>query len=453
VIGRATLRSHALRLAVVHAVLFGLCVTVLLGFLYWATAGFLASEADATINAELAGLAEQYRSQGLEGLGRVVAERMRRDPGGDAVYLFADARFRPLGGNLNAWPIAQSDDRGWIDFIRRTAAGERPTRARVFLIEGRVRLLVGRDMRSLREVRTLVLRAIAWGAALSVLLAALLGLATSRASIRRIESINLTSRDIMAGDLGRRVPTDGSGDEFDRLAENLNAMLDEIESLMASVREVSDSVAHDLRTPLTRLKSRLEELGSSVEGEEASRLAAEAMSDADQMLAAFTALLRIARLEAGGAERRFEAVDLGTLADDAFELYDVAAQSQGIELRRRVADADTVDADRDLLFQAVCNLLDNAIKFTPDGGVVTLEVARRDGLTCLAVADSGPGVPVEVRDRIFRRFFRAEASRSTPGHGLGLSLVAAVARHHQATVETYDNAPGLTVELRFPARC
>lgn len=447
------LRSHALRLAVFHALAFSGCVSVLLGFLYWATAGYMAQQADATINAEIEGLADQYRSRGLEGLSRVIGERLRRDPAGDSVYLFADSRFRPLGGNLGQWPEVAPDRDGWVDFERATNGGPARTRARAFVIEGRIRLLVGRDVGVLDEVRALVLRAIFWGLALSLVLAGLLALATRRATLRRIELVNATSRDIMAGDLSRRIPTSGAGDEFDQLADQLNAMLDEIEGLMVSVRDVSDSIAHDLRTPLTRLRHRLEEVlaASRDESEPMAELARAALEDADQMLAAFTALLRIARLEAGGVKRAFEPVNLSALAEDAFELYALAAEEAGLELRTRLVDDCEVRADRDLLFQAVCNLLDNAIKFTPAGGVVTLQTARGPATMMLSVSDTGPGVPGGQREQIFRRFHRGERSRSTPGHGLGLSLVAAVARHHEAAVEVSDNDPGLTVQMRFAA--
>ncbi|MBT6273907.1 MAG: HAMP domain-containing protein, partial [Chromatiales bacterium] len=255
---RTIVHSHAFRLALLHASVFGVSVAVLLGFLYWATAGYMSSQADETIVAEIEGLAEQYRERGLEGLNNVIAERLRRDPRGESVYLFAAQDYRALAGNLSRWPEAIADEQGWVDFSLNTPTGPRRARARAFRLGGDLRLLVGRDVHALEDVRTLIRRAIAWGFAITIALAIAGGAATARATLRRLEAINDTSREIMGGDLTRRVPTSGSGDDFDQLADNLNAMLDEIEHLMASVRDVSDNVAHDLRTPLTRLRNRLE---------------------------------------------------------------------------------------------------------------------------------------------------------------------------------------------------
>lgn len=443
-------RSHTLRLAITHSVVFGATIAVLLGFIYWATAGFMSQQADETIAAEIAGLAEQYRRRGLDGLTQLIGERIRRDPRAESVYLFATGDYRALAGNLTGWPDVAPDEEGWLNFRHGGEDGARRTRARAFVLDSGLRLLVGREVQALDEFSHRMRNAMGWGFLAAVALAALVGVVTSRATVRRIESINATCREIMAGDLSQRVPSDASGDDFDQLTDNLNAMLDEIETLMASVRDVSDSVAHDLRTPLTRLKHRLEELaGTVVPATAAHELTQAAIGDADQLLSAFTALLRIARLESGQVERAFEPVDLANLAMDAFELYEAAADEQGVTFTQRLTPGCEVMADRDLLFQAVGNLLDNALKFTPAGGSVTLEVRRRDGQVAVGVADSGPGVPPQQREQIFRRFYRAEPSRSTPGHGLGLSLVAAVARHHDAQLAVFDNAPGLTIELAF----
>lgn len=446
-------RSHAVRVALAQALIFGFAVLVLLGFLYWATAGYLAAQSDATINAEIEGLADQYRERGLDGLTQIIAERMKRDPRGDSVYLFATSSFQALAGNLSQWPDAPIELDGWVDFSRDVHGERRRTRARAFILSGGVRLLVGRDVQALQAVRDLVTRALGWGLALAVGLATLVGISAARVTVRRIEAINTTSAEIMAGDLSRRVPSGDTGDDFDQLSDNLNAMLDEIETLMASVRDVSDSVAHDLRTPLTRLRHRLEELHARLDSTNAGAagLAELAIGDVDQLLGTFKALLRIARLDSGQVERAFEPLDLGQLARDAFELYEAVAADAGVELRRRLGAGCVAKADRDLVFQALVNLIDNALKFTPVDGVVTLEVMRRDGQVCVAVADTGVGVESSAHDRIFQRFYRGERSRTTPGSGLGLSLVAAIARHHDAKINVYNNEPGLTVELRLPA--
>ena len=442
-------RTHATRLALIHALMFACCMLLLLGFLYWSTAGYLAAQTDATIEAEIEGLRDQYRQRGLDGLSQIIGERIRRDPRGESVYLFATPTFRALAGNVTRWPDVPIDERGWVEFVRDVDGEARRTRARAFVLAGELRLLVGRDVQALSSVRSLIERALGWGVLLSVGLAVLVGLASARVTLRRLATINSTSKESMNGDLTRRIPEAGSGDEFDQLAGNLNAMLDEIESLMASVRSVSDNVAHDLRTPLTRLRNRLEELRKATCDDPNGALVETAIEDVDQLLDAFRALLRIARLESGRVERNFAEVDLGAMAQDAFELYEAVATDAGLTLRQRTVSDAMVLADRDLLFQALVNLIDNAIKYTPEGGVVTLEVARRGDESSIAVVDDGPGITPEHRDKMFQRFYRVDSSRTTPGHGLGLSLVAAVVRHHQAELNVFDNAPGLTVEVRF----
>ncbi|MEM7407068.1 MAG: ATP-binding protein [Pseudomonadota bacterium] len=442
--------STTLRLTVLYCAVFGLSVILLLGFLYWATAGLMARQADATIEAEIEGLAEQYRREGLERLTRVIADRIRRDPDGKSVYLFADPQYRALAGNLDRWPEVRHAADGWVEFDFSAGNDARVTRARTFQLDGGLRLLVGRDIQELRDVRHLVVTASAWSLALTLALAVLGGLLTSRGILRRLGQINATSREIMAGDLSRRVPVGPRHDDFDELAGNLNRMLDEIERLMASVRQVSDNVAHDLRTPLTRLRNRLEAVRGEVGvGTQAHALVDSAVEDTDQLLSAFGALLRIARLESGQIELVSDEVDVAGLSADLFELYEAAADDRGIRLRQRSVPDTVVRGDRDLLFQALANLLDNALKFTPHGGEVLIESRTRPGVVELSIVDDGPGIPGELHGRVTERFFRTDASRATPGHGLGLALVAAVARHHGARLMLFDNAPGLSVVLEF----
>jgi signal transduction histidine kinase len=287
---------------------------------------------------------------------------------------------------------------------------------------------------------------------ITIALAGLGGFMLSRTTLRRLEDINDTSREIMGGDLTRRVPTRGTSDDFDQLASNLNAMLDEIERLMGGIRHVSDNIAHDLRTPLTRLRHKLETLrdGSLCEAERQASIE-ESIQQADQLLATFSALLRIARIEAGGYRLQISEVDLGALIHDAAELYEPSAEEKQVELSVRVDGRPTLQADRDLLFQAVANLIDNALKFTPAGGRIEVSASQAGGRVVLRVADTGPGIPAEDRQVVLERFHRLESSRSTPGSGLGLSLVSAVARMHQAEFELSDNAPGLVARLAFPS--
>jgi signal transduction histidine kinase len=306
---------------------------------------------------------------------------------------------------------------------------------------------VGRDMQELDATRSLIVRAIAWGLAITVMMALAGGIMLSRRTMRRLEAINETSRRIMQGDLSRRIPTRSTDDDFDQLADNLNGMLDTIEELMEDVRRVTDNVAHDLRTPLTRLRNRLENLKSDNDADKSSIEAA--LADADGLLDTFNALLRIASIESGRRRAAFKSIPLDDVVRDVTELYEPLAEQKQQKLDVSVSDDVRIQGDRDLLFQAFANLLDNAIKYTPRGG--SIRVTLDDGASGprIRIIDSGPGIPQQCRDQVFKRFFRLEESRHTPGNGLGLSLVEAVARLHNASIKL-GGEPGLDVSLAFP---
>ena len=450
------LHTSTFRLALVYMVLFAGSVLILLGFIYWSTVSYMAEQTDATIRAEITGLAEQYRQRGLNGLEKTISERVERDPNGSSVYLFATPKLQPLAGNLSPWPDATPGPDGWVDFeFKDSGTGGRvfQARARVFVLQDGLHLLVGRDTRELKATQQLITRALLWGVAITLALALLGGVVMSRGMLRRIELINQTSRDIMAGDLSQRIPIRGSDDELDQLAGNLNSMIDEIERLMDGIRHVSDNIAHDLRTPLTRLRNRLEQLQTDLEDSSPYREQVEqGITDADQLLATFAALLRIARIEAGGHTAKFKTVDLAALARDAAELYEALAEEKGLHFSAGIEDGISLDGDRDLLFQALTNLLDNAIKYTPAGGAVVLELKGSGNTADIAISDSGSGIAEAERDKVGQRFYRLESSRSTPGSGLGLSLVKAVARLHRASLLLEDNKPGLRATLRLPLR-
>jgi signal transduction histidine kinase len=272
----------------------------------------------------------------------------------------------------------------------------------------------------------------------------------SRNMLRRLDTINRTSGEIIAGDLTRRVPRTGSGDEFDTLAENLNRMLDRIERLMKGLREVTDSVAHDLRTPLTRLRNRLEESAArlSASGAQAGEIE-RAIAETDQLIATFNALLLIAETDAGTTRAAMSALDLGEVAADVVELYEPLAEEKKVALSLLPGAGVVIEGNRSLIAQALANLVDNAIKYTPAGGMVRIRIATGDGVD-LSVSDSGPGIPAADRPRVTEPFVRLEASRHSPGTGLGLSLVAAVAHFHQAELLLEDNNPtGLKATLHF----
>lgn len=445
------LRSSPFRLAVAYVALFGSSALVLLAFIYWSTAGYMLRQADETIEAEIAGLAERYQIAGLSGLTDLIEDRLARQPSGSSLYLVTDASRRPLVGNLSAWPKVTPDEAGWLNF-RLDTRDDEPihwARARSFRLQGGFLLLAGRDMYELQAIRSTIVRTMVWGIVLMVVLALLGGILVSRGRIRRVRIIHEAIGDFVAGDLTRRIPQDPTGDDIEQLVENLNQMLGELEKLVDGVRRVSDNIAHDLRTPLARLKNRLESLRPQAEDPERREIVEEAVAEADGLLDTFNALLRIARIESGQRRKAFSNVDLRALIDDVAELYDPILEEAGLELRlESQADLEVV-GDRDLLFQALANLVDNTLKHVPAGGRVSIEAQKEGDGLLLAVGDNGPGIPAIERDRALERFHRLDSSRSTPGAGLGLSLVAAVAELHQAQLELRDNHPGLRVELHL----
>jgi signal transduction histidine kinase len=324
-------------------------------------------------------------------------------------------------------------------------------RARAFQLRGGFQLLVGRDLHELEKTRRLIARTLVWGLAFTLVLALGGGSMMTRSMLRRIESINQTSRDIMSGDLSQRIPTNRSGDDFDELAGNLNAMLDRIESLMEEVRRISDNIAHDLKTPLSRLKNSLELLNAdhARDADNKRALVEQALAEADGLLSTFNALLRIARIESGERRAAFAGVELEPLLRDVVEFYEPLAEEKQQNLVLKPASSAIVSGDRDLLFQAFANLVDNAIKYTPQRGDIEVGIQAQQDRVRVSVADSGPGIPEQDRDKVFRRFYRLEQSRRLPGNGLGLSLVAAVARLHDSELQVEDNAPGLRVVAEF----
>jgi signal transduction histidine kinase len=447
-------RTSTFRLALIYMAPFGLSLVLLFAFLYWGTLGLIDSQANATIEAEVRGLAEQYGTHGLSRLIEVVAERSGTKGEKGSVYLLTGPDLAPLAGNLDGWPENAVLRDGWLSFEVERGRGDQTTtheiRAKPFRLAGGFRLLVGRDMAERAQFQEVIAKTLAAALGITIVLGVVGALYLSRKLLHRVEAVAETSRTIVHGDLARRVPLDGSGDEFDRLSASLNEMLEQIEQLMTGMRAVTDSLAHDLRSPLTRLKGRIEVAlrGSSDPARYRAALE-ETIADTDTILTTFNALLSIAQAEAGAARSGMARLDLGQVVRDAAELYEPVAEEKGLKLEWTAVDGLTIVGHAQLLAQSVANLLDNAIKYAPTGGVVTLALHDSADRAELTVADSGPGIPAEERGRVLERFVRLDASRSTPGSGLGLSLVSAVAKLHRAELRLEDNAPGLRVTLSF----
>jgi len=458
------LRTNAFRLAALYLALFATSVSALLAFIYFSTADFVERQTEATVDAEITGLREQYNEHLLEGLKKIIVERSVGDRRSDEpLYLLADESYQPIVGNLTNWPEATTLKPGWISFpveVRRRNGSSEVHQAlgeTIELPDDHAHLLVGRDISNANLFRTSILETLAWASLLTIMLGVLGGLFMTRNMLRRVDAVNRTSEHIIHGDMSQRVPLTGSGDEFDQLATNLNAMLDQIERLMAGMRQVTDNIAHDLRTPLARLRARLEvTLLEKPDAQRYGEALRQTISEADTLLGTFNALLSIAEAEAGSRREALSVVRLDEIAHSVAELYEPVADEKGLTLAALIDEGLLVRGDRHLLSQAIANLLDNALKYTPSGSV-SLTVRAEGGWARVEVADTGPGVPADQREAVFDRFVRLEGSRSTPGNGLGLSLVRAVARMHGGSVRLEENhpgadSPGLRVILTLPLK-
>ncbi len=457
-------RTTAFKLSLIYLSVFAALSVFLIVSIADATNDLLSRQLQGTIDAEIQGLAEQYRTGGVSRLLKVVEARSNMP--GASLYLLTDFSGNTIAGNVSDLPSAVLDA---ADGIARPvpyrrlatdigddqpAAASHKALVRVFVLPGGFRLLVGRDLTEREQFRDVVWRAVQLSIGAVLLLGLVTWLFVSRRVLKRIDAVSVTSKQIMGGDLGGRLKVDGSGDEFDRLAESLNAMLDRIEQLMHGLKEVSDNIAHDLKTPLTRMRMRVEQaLGDPAVGEASREALAATLEDCDGLIRTFEALLRIARVEAGSAGVRAQPVDVAEIAREVAELYEPVAEEQEATLTVAVPEAVVVAGDRDLIAQAVANLVDNALKYgrPADGSQrVSLTVTREGEEAVIAVADNGPGVPAADRGRVTQRFVRLEGSRTAPGSGLGLSLVQAVASLHKGTLMLGDAAPGLVAELRLP---
>jgi signal transduction histidine kinase len=456
------LRTTAFRLALLYAGVFSLSVILLFGFVYWTTSVLVDRQRQQSIMADMNDLREDYATLGLPGLLDAVIDRSRPERVGNGVYLLVDPHYNSLAGNLSPWPRDPTRAGIWMSFpveARRFSdtQGERSTAEALEVdFSGGYRLLVGQNSGPERRMQRAIVEALIWSLAAMVCLGLAGGLLLSRNMIRRIETINLSAERIMRGEVKHRMPVSEANDEFDRLSENLNKMLEEIERLVGGIRAVTDNIAHDLRSPLTRLKNRLEMAMNEAGGPQERRAAIEwAIQEADQLLATFAALLSIADAETGGLRADMERVDLGSVADDAVELYQPLAEERGLTLELKPHGPAWVMGNRQLLFQAVANLIDNAVKYGHGGPAIGVEIGGGPAGPTISVTDFGPGIPADERGHVLERFVRLDASRTTPGNGLGLSLVAAIARQHAATLELADTRsgiipPGLKAVLHFP---
>lgn len=447
------LRSATLRLILAHLVLVALSTSLVLGFLYWRVGGVIDAEQRAVVDTEIAGLLDDYARGGVPALAVAVQSRLANPPDRDAIYLLAAADGRRIAGNLAGWPATLSPGAGWATLDLYRTDRSRPTEisARAVRLPRSELLLVGRDVAARAAFDRTLGRALLWALAAIVALAVATGWLLSRLVRSRIAEVDGAARAIMSGRLDRRIGLRGTGDEFDRLAGTLNDMLDRIETLVRDLRTVTDSLAHDLRTPLGRLVRHLEDASDEAAPADARQRRIEAaLGEAENVLATATALLNISRIDAGLGSEQFVDVDLGRLAADVSDLYEAAAEDRGIRIVVDPAPRLMVRGHDQILALAVSNLVDNAVKHAPAGTRITVSTEVEAGRPAIVIADRGPGIPAADRSRALERFVRLDPSRSGPGTGLGLALVASVARMHGATIDLGDNDPGLRVAIRFP---
>jgi signal transduction histidine kinase len=447
------LSTTTFRWLLAYSLLFGLAAAGVVGYIYWQTNDLLTRQVVQTLASEVKGLREQFELGGIRLLDRVVAERSSN--AGNGLYFLGAAEGAKLSGNLSGFPSELPSDAGGgaFHYARAgTSGADRNAVGVAIAVPGGYSLVVGRDIEDQRDFTDTVRRILLWGLGSIAALGLGGGLLASRGILGRIEAMRATSDTIMAGDLSQRVPVTGAGDELDRLGHSLNGMLERIEQLMTAMREVSDNVAHDLRTPLSRLRARLESgLREASGGGVPRETVARSIEDTDELIKTFNAMLSLARLEAGTVGER-STLDLGALIADAAELYEPLADEKGVQLIVDAGSGLLVQADQQLLGQAVTNLIDNALKYGAVGNpsVVSLSARAASGFAEIAVADHGLGIAEADRERALKRFVRLETSRSQPGSGLGLSLVAAVARLHGGSVRLEDNRPGLRVVIALP---
>lgn len=455
-------RTTTVRLTALFILIFVVAAVLLLAFIAYQSSIIIQRQQMAAIEREVVQIERVDQTQGLRGVA-VLVNRYARRPG-PGLYYLADPTGRLLVGNISQIPayVLSADGYYTFDYERDTApsAPDAPSDSTGFALARSVelshglRLVVGRDIQERRSFSAIIFEGFFFGVLGIVVLSGLAGVLTARRVLKRIDSITGTSRKIMTGSLSERIPVTRRNDEFDQLATSLNLMLDRIEQLMQGLKEVTDNVAHDLKTPLTRIRNRAEAAMREGRTPQQMREALEGtIAESDQLIRTFNALLMIAKVEAGSPSGSFEPVDLGELVRDLGELYAPVAEDAGLALRVATPEGISVRANPELVGQALVNLIENAIKYAPTAtreGRIGLEVRPGGNSVEIIVADNGPGIPPADRKRVLERFVRLEKSRTEAGSGLGLALVSAVASLHQGTLELADNEPGLKATLRLP---
>lgn len=451
------IRTLGFRLTALYAGLFAASTALLFAIVYWVATASLHEQLRLSLQSEMASLQTESATVPVQQLAADIDRRLGSATPQRFLYSLTDRSGRTMAGNL---PGTEAFD-GWreLSYEQDEETRDAPAAADEFehdllalgrSLPGGAHLIVAADTARLLEMKESIIRAFAWAAGATMLLALTGGVALSRGFLRRVDDINRTMHAIMRGDLANRLQTGGSGDELDQLGQNMNDMLDRLQAVMEGLRQVSNDIAHDLKTPLSRLRQELEtarEEATSVEDYE--QAVDRALQDAGLALATFSALLRIAQIESGTRRASFAELDLSSLMTSLVMTYAAVAEDAGKSLVSSIAPGIHIRGDRELLTQMFVNLIENALRHTPDGAKIGISLTMGTTGPVAEVADDGRGIPEEEFEKVFSRFYRLEDSRNTPGSGLGLALVAAVAEVHRARVQLADNAPGLKVSVRF----
>src|SRR5215475_3304719 len=453
-------RTTAFKLTLVYLTIFALFAAIVLVYFAWSTRRLINEQITQTVDAEIVTLQDEYDIGGIRRLIFTLDARSRRPD--SYLYLLTTAAGEGLAGNVGSLTAGVLERAGWIETAYRKLEDLEQTEhhalVKIVQLSGGFRMLVGRDLEERDRMHDVVISAGRWSLAIVVILGIAGGLFVMRRVLQRVDAMTATTQTIMAGDLSGRLPIAGTGDELDRLAGNLNAMLERIEALMRGLKEVSDNIAHDLKTPLTRLRNRCEEALRTAEDESQYRAALEGtIEESDALIRTFNALLMIARAESGQARDNMRDFDAAEVARGVGELYEPLADDKGLVLTIDAPSAAPVRGNRELISQALANLVDNAIKYAappaaPAGGPPEIRISAvcQGERVLLTVADNGPGIPEADRARAVERFVRLEQSRTQPGSGLGLSLALAVAHLHGGDLRLEDNQPGLRTVISLP---
>ncbi len=445
--------STARRLTLSNVGVIVLCFLVLLVLVLWLSNRFMREHIEESVDAELAMLVSEYTIDGRAGLTHLIDDRVKHHARAHERYYRLEAAGQALAGNIAAWPDTARDSPGHLTLPSLRHPNKTAMAASWTRLPDGSRLLVAFDEYELHHVQRKMRQGATWSLLVVLLMAWMAGRFITRTALQPIETIRQSARQIMQGDLRHRIPVQGSNDEFDQLARTLNNMLDRIQQLITGIEGATDNIAHDLRSPLTRLRARLE-------ASQQERPAAgdwepwieRHLGDIDQILSTFQSLLKIARVDSGILRGAFTHIDMAALCRDAAEFMEPLAEANGQHLQLELPESLAVNGHRDLLFQLLINLLDNAIKYGAPDSAIELSCALRDDSCVLTVRDHGPGIPETQRERVFERLYRLDDTRLTPGLGLGLSLVRAVIQLHEGRIVLRDAGPGLRVEIKLPLR-